>query len=89
MTTGTLGSTRTTVSGIGGGSPAVNGNAATSVVGFYGTTPVAQAATITALSGTIVSTGAFGYATSAEFLAVQTAVNSILTALKNIGIVAT
>lgn len=45
-------------------------------VGLYGVTPVAQAAAITALSNT---------ATGTE---IATAVNAIITALKNVGITA-
>lgn len=45
-------------------------------VGFYGTTPVVQAGAITALAAT---------ATTAE---TSTAVNAIITALKNVGLTA-
>jgi hypothetical protein len=45
-------------------------------VGFYGTTPVVQAGAITALAST---------ATTAE---TSTAVNAIITALKNVGLTA-
>jgi hypothetical protein len=48
-------------------------------VGMYGVTPTAQAATIAAVATTGATAGIAG---------LQTAVNSILTALKNIGIVA-
>ncbi len=62
----------------------------TAKVGFYGVAPVAQATTIAAVSTTASSstTNAFGYTTSTQADALVTAVNSILTALKNIGIVA-
>ena len=61
-----------------------NGNAsdgvllgiATGKVGFYGETPVVQASAITTISDTATGT------------AIATAVNSIITALKNIGITA-
>jgi len=61
-----------------------NGNAADGValgavggkVGFYGETPVVQAAAITTI------------ATNATGTAISTAVNSIITALQNIGITA-
>lgn len=78
--------TTTTTVNVGAGTPASVGGITGSYVGLYGATPVVRAAAITALSGTIVSTGCFGYATSAEFTAVQTAVNSIITALQNIGV---
>jgi hypothetical protein len=61
-----------------------NGNAsdgvllgiATGKVGFYGETPVVQASAITTISDTATGT------------AIATAVNSVITALKNIGITA-
>lgn len=61
-----------------------NGNAADGValgiaggkVGFYGETPVVQAAAITTI------------ATNATGTAISTAVNSIITALQNIGVTA-
>lgn len=61
-----------------------NGNASDGValgiaggeVGFYGATPVVQAAAITTI------------ANNADGTAIATAVNSIITALKNIGITA-
>lgn len=61
-----------------------NGNAADGValgavggkVGFYGETPVVQAAAITTVSDTATGT------------ALATAVNAIITALKNIGVTA-
>jgi hypothetical protein len=61
-----------------------NGNAADGValgiatgkIGFYGETPVVQAAAITTI------------ATNATGTAISTAVNSIITALQNIGVTA-
>jgi hypothetical protein len=61
-----------------------NGNAADGValgvasgkIGFYGETPVVQAAAITTISDTATGT------------AIATAVNAIITALKNIGVTA-
>jgi hypothetical protein len=61
-----------------------NGNAADGIalgvaggeIGFYGETPVVQAAAITTI------------ATNATGTAISTAVNSIITALQNIGITA-
>jgi hypothetical protein len=52
------------------------GGAATNLVGFHGATPVVQAGVITALSNT---------ATGTE---IATAVNAIITALKNKGLTA-
>jgi hypothetical protein len=52
------------------------GGSALKLVGFHGTTPVAQAAAITALTNT---------ATGTE---IATAVNAIITALKNKGLTA-
>jgi hypothetical protein len=52
------------------------GGSATKLVGFHGTTPVAQAAAITAITNT---------ATGTE---IATAVNAIITALKNKGLTA-
>jgi len=62
----------------------LNGSAADGVligiaggeVGFYGETPVVQASAITTISDTATGT------------AIATAVNSVITALKNIGITA-
>jgi hypothetical protein len=48
-------------------------------IGLYGVTPVVQASAITSA----VTTGA-----TADIAGAQTAINSILTALRNIGIVA-
>ncbi|CAB4151184.1 hypothetical protein UFOVP599_4 [uncultured Caudovirales phage] len=61
-----------------------NGNAADGIalgvasgkIGFYGETPVVQAAAITTISDTATGT------------AIATAVNAIITALKNIGVTA-
>ena len=62
----------------------LNGNAADGIllgasggeIGFYGETPVVQAAAITTI------------ATNATGTAISTAVNSIITALQNIGVTA-
>jgi len=59
-----------------GDTVSVNGD---SIGLYYGTVPVAQAATIAA----VATTGA-----TTELAAVETAVNSVILALKNIGIVA-
>lgn len=59
-------------------------------VGFYGETPVVQASAITAVATTAATstTNAYGYTTAAQADAIVTAVNSIITALQNIGVTA-
>lgn len=66
------------------------GGAATDKVGFYGVTPVVQAATFTSVATTAATstTNAYGYTTAAQADAIVTAVNAIITALENIGIAA-
>jgi hypothetical protein len=51
----------------------------TAYIGLYGVTPVAQASAITA----VATAGA-----TADIAGIETAVNSIITALKNIGVTA-
>jgi hypothetical protein len=65
------------------------GQTSTSLVGMHGTA-VAQAATIAQLvtTASTSTSSAFGYTTSTQAEAVTTAINSILTALKNKGIIA-
>lgn len=53
------------------------GQSASDLVGFYGKTPVAQATLVTALVTTPATTD------------IATAVNGVITALKNIGIIST
>ena len=59
-------------------------------VGFYGVTPVVKASAITAVASTAATstTNAYGYTTAAQADAIVTAVNSIITALQNIGVTA-
>ena len=58
-------------------------------IGFYGVTPVAQAGTFAAVSTTAsTSSSPVGYATTTQADAIVTAVNSMRTALRNLGIVA-
>jgi hypothetical protein len=65
----------------------VLGSSNTDVIGFYGATPVARAAAITAPAATAASNSTpYGYTTSAQADAIQVAVNSILTALKANGL---
>lgn len=60
---------------------------ATDLVGFYGVTPVAQAAAITAITVTQPTLTQFGFTTTAQFNNLIAAVNSIITALTNIGVI--
>lgn len=60
----------------GGGSPILVGSAATSKVGFYGTTPVVQGAAVTTLATTPTATD------------IAVAVNSIIARLQTLGITA-
>ena len=63
----------------------------TPLVGFYGTDPVSQPATIAAVSTTAATstTLAFGYTTSTQADAIVTSLNSVIAALKAVGLVAT
>lgn len=72
-------------------SPGVCVGASSGLVGFYGQTGTAQASTIAAVATTAASstTNAFGYTTSTQADAVVSSLNSVILALKNIGIVAT
>ena len=67
------------------------GVSSSSLVGFYGQSGVDQAATIAAVATTAATstTLAFGYSTSTQADAIVTSLNSVITALKDIGIVAT
>lgn len=66
------------------------GDATTDLVGFYGETPVDQAAAITTVTtdAATSTTNAFGYSTSTQADAIVTAVNAIIAALAGIGITA-
>jgi hypothetical protein len=64
------------------------GGAAADKVAFHGSTPVVQAAVVTAITVTGYATGLVGFATSAQFIAATDAINSILTCLKNKGLMA-
>lgn len=72
-----------------GSSDGVTLGAASGLAGAYGNS-VAQAATIAAVATTASTstTNAFGYTTSTQADAIVSALNSVLTALKNYGIVA-
>jgi hypothetical protein len=65
------------------------GLTATSLVGFYGVAPSAQAAVVAAITTTQLTTTAFGFTTTAQANALIAAVNSILVALKAYGLMAT
>ena len=62
------------------GSPAQIGASATSLVGFWGTTPVVQPTKATAVTTTASSstTNAYGYTTAAQADAIVTAINAII-----------
>lgn len=66
------------------------GGASTDKIGFYGTAPVAQYATISAVATTAATstTNAYGYTTAAQADAIVTALNSVIDALKDVGLVA-
>lgn len=63
------------------------GQATTDLISFYGVTPVAQAATIAAATNTTTTTSTTTALTT-DLDSVRTKLNSVITALKNIGIVA-
>ena len=73
---------------VGGGSPQYVGSAATDTVGFYGVTPVAQQ-TVTAIGTTTISqvgtSGKWAFASSTAAQAFVSRVQSIQTALDNLG----
>lgn len=66
------------------------GQDAADLVSLYAVTPVAQAATIASVTTTAATstTNAFGYTTSTQADAIVTVLNSVLTALKNLGAIA-
>ena len=68
---------------------AVLGLNAADVVGLHGSTS-AQAALVTAVSTSalVLVSGAYGFATEAQATALVSAVNNMLTALKNHGVIA-
>jgi len=67
------------------------GRSTSSLVHLYGGTGVAQASAITSVGTTAATstTNAFGYTTSTQADALVTAVNALLVAARNIGIIAT
>ena len=63
------------------------GQAAADLISFYGVTPVAQAATIAAATNTTTTTTTTGALTT-DIDSIRTKLNSVITALKNIGVIA-
>ena len=88
MSAGTLGSTSTTVVGMGFGAPVRVGNATTDTIGFYGTAGVAQQtkATAVATTASTSTTNAYGYTTAAQADAIVTAINAIIVQLTALGL---
>lgn len=66
------------------------GKSSTEKIGFYGTAPVAQYATIASVTTTAATstTNAYGFTTAAQADAIVTALNSVIDALKDVGLVA-
>ncbi len=67
----------------------VMGQSATDLISFYGTTAVAQPATIAAV-GTTASqvTTPIGFTTTTQADAIVTSLNSVIAALKTLGLIA-
>lgn len=65
------------------------GSASTDLVGLYGVNPVDQPAAITHVTTTGASstTNAYGYTTAAQADAIVTAINAILDALEEVGVI--
>jgi hypothetical protein len=64
------------------------GQASTDLVAFYGVTPVDQAAAIAAATNTTTTTSTTTALTT-DIDSIRTKLNSVLTALRDIGIIAT
>ena len=86
----TLPSSTSTTVALGQGSPNQIGTAATSLVGFYGATPIVQRTKATAVATTAATstTNAYGYTTAAQADAIVTAVNAIIVNLTDLGLAA-
>lgn len=67
------------------------GQSATDLISFWGQTPCDQPAAITSVNTTAATstTNAFGFTTSTQADAIVTSINSILTALRECGMIAT
>jgi hypothetical protein len=65
------------------------GAASTTLIGFYGETPVDQPTAITHVNTTSATstTNAFGYTAAAQADGIVTAINAILDALEELGLV--
>lgn len=63
------------------------GQAAAELISFYGVSPVAQAATIAAATNTTTTTSTTTALTT-DLDSVRSKLNSVITALKNIGVIA-
>lgn len=63
------------------------GQAAADLISFYGVSPVEQAAAITAATNTTTTTTTTGALTT-DIDSIRTKLNSVLTALRDIGIIA-
>lgn len=74
---------------VGNGNPdgTTIGKSSTELVSFHGVTPVAQAATFTAVATTAAALTVYGFTTAAQAAAIVTAVNAMRTALINKGII--
>lgn len=66
------------------------GKTSSALVGFFGTSPVAQQSTATAVATTAATSTSpvWGFSGSTQANAIVTAVNACLTALKNLGLIA-
>lgn len=75
---------------VGDGRPdgTIVGRTSTEKVGFFGTTPVAQQSAVTAVTTTITTTLATNTVLETDLTATITAVNSVITALSNLGLTA-
>lgn len=83
--------TTTTTVGLGGGSPETVGNASTSLVGFFGATPIVRPGAVTTVTTTAATTTTpWGFTASTQADAIVTAVNSLISKLgaSNLGLTA-
>ena len=84
---GSPNSSSTTIS-LGGGSPDELGGTATDLVGLHGSRVAQADAIATFVSGTAATTATYGTPTP-DIAALGTALNSVIVALRNKGIIAT
>lgn len=64
------------------------GQSSADLISFHGSTPCDQSATAAAVSTTAPVSGAFGFETSAQAIAVLTAINALLVCVKEKGLMA-